>query len=106
MQTTVGCLDPPLGNTRLQVVKLIAALISINHTDLLREMINLGIVEVLLDLFFHYVWNNFLHALVEQCIAAAFQTHCKIEDSEENAMHSYVSLHFIYNQVLRNKIKI
>lgn len=102
VKTTIGCLDPPLGNIRLQIIKLISALFSINHSDVLREIINLGIMEVLLDLFFKYVWNNFLHAQVEQCIAAAFKSHCKQENSDENAMYSYVSIIFnvficIYN---------
>ncbi|XP_022292319.2 serine/threonine-protein phosphatase 6 regulatory subunit 3-like isoform X3 [Crassostrea virginica] len=68
MPTTVGCLDPPLGNTRLQTVRLIAALVLTNTHTVNVELANLGTIKVLLDLCFHYVWNNFLHTHVSQCV--------------------------------------
>ncbi|KAJ9574671.1 hypothetical protein L9F63_008203, partial [Diploptera punctata] len=74
VKTTAGTLDPPLGNTRLQVAKLIAALVATNNPDVNKELANLGTIEVLLDLFFRYTWNNFLHSQVEQCIAFALNS--------------------------------
>lgn len=68
MPTTIGCLDPPLGNTRLQTVRLIAALVLTNTHTVNVELANLGTIKVLLDLCFHYVWNNFLHTHVTQCV--------------------------------------
>ncbi|XP_050390728.1 serine/threonine-protein phosphatase 6 regulatory subunit 3 isoform X2 [Patella vulgata] len=69
MPTTAGHLDPPLGNTRLQIAKLITALISTNTHSVNTELANLNTVHVLLDLYFKYIWNNFLHTQVEQCLS-------------------------------------
>lgn len=48
MPTTIGCLDPPLGNTRLQTVRLIAALVLTNTHTVNVELANLGTIKVLL----------------------------------------------------------
>ncbi|ESO89290.1 hypothetical protein LOTGIDRAFT_106669 [Lottia gigantea] len=69
MPTSAGHLDPPLGNTRLQIAKLITALISTNTHLVNIELTNLNTVHVLLDLYFKYIWNNFLHTQVEQCLS-------------------------------------
>ncbi|XP_078715262.1 serine/threonine-protein phosphatase 6 regulatory subunit 3-like isoform X3 [Lampetra fluviatilis] len=70
MITTAGSLDPPLGNTRLHVVKLLAAILQSNVSSINVELMELDTINVLLDLFFQYVWNNFLHLQVEQCLTA------------------------------------
>uniref|UniRef100_A0A452VKL2 Protein phosphatase 6 regulatory subunit 1 n=1 Tax=Ursus maritimus TaxID=29073 RepID=A0A452VKL2_URSMA len=57
LRTTWGSLAPPLGNTRLHVVKLLASALS--PTTVPTQ-----------DLFFHYMFNNFLHAQVELCVSA------------------------------------
>lgn len=72
--TTYGILEQPLGNTRLQVARLLAAVISTNNADVMQELITLETMQVLLDLFFKYQWNNFLHTQVEMCINAALKT--------------------------------
>ncbi|KAK5642731.1 hypothetical protein RI129_008898 [Pyrocoelia pectoralis] len=69
--TTLGLLDPPLGNTRLQITKLIATLISTKNSEVIQKLIKLGTFKVLLDLFFQFPWNNFLHTQVENCITLA-----------------------------------
>ncbi|XP_014676902.1 PREDICTED: serine/threonine-protein phosphatase 6 regulatory subunit 3-like isoform X2 [Priapulus caudatus] len=69
MTTTVGVLDPPLGATRLQVAKLVPMLLLTNTHALNTELANLGTLSTMLDLFFKYLWNNFLHSHVEQCIS-------------------------------------
>lgn len=69
--TTVGRLEPPLGNTRLQVVRLLAVLIPSGHDQLHGQLISLGTFQVMLDLFFQYPWNNFLHTQVENCLVVA-----------------------------------
>ncbi|XP_067001625.1 serine/threonine-protein phosphatase 6 regulatory subunit 3 isoform X2 [Anabrus simplex] len=74
VKTTAGLLDPPLGNTRLHVTKLLASLLATNNSEVNKELAHLGTVEVLLDLFFKYTWNNFLHSQVEQCIAFALNS--------------------------------
>uniref|UniRef100_A0A3P9JHI6 Serine/threonine-protein phosphatase 6 regulatory subunit 2 n=1 Tax=Oryzias latipes TaxID=8090 RepID=A0A3P9JHI6_ORYLA len=73
MLTTLGVLEEPLGNTRLHVARLVASLLytsSASHAVVAQELCRLNTVEVLLDLFFKYIWNNFLHLQVELCVAA------------------------------------
>ncbi|XP_032179764.1 serine/threonine-protein phosphatase 6 regulatory subunit 1 isoform X2 [Mustela erminea] len=70
LQTTWGSLAPPLGNTRLHVVKLLASALSANDAALTQELLALDVPNTMLDLFFHYTFNNFLHAQVELCVRA------------------------------------
>ncbi|XP_035003329.1 serine/threonine-protein phosphatase 6 regulatory subunit 2a isoform X3 [Hippoglossus stenolepis] len=68
--TTVGLLEQPLGNARLHVARLVAALLQTNSPSMCQELCNLTTMDLLLDLFFKYSWNNFLHFQVELCVAA------------------------------------
>ncbi|KAM9328692.1 serine/threonine-protein phosphatase 6 regulatory subunit 2a [Pholidichthys leucotaenia] len=68
--TTVGVLEQPLGNARLHVARLVAALLQTNAPSICQELCNLATMGLLLDLFFKYSWNNFLHFQVELCVAA------------------------------------
>ncbi|XP_029471450.1 serine/threonine-protein phosphatase 6 regulatory subunit 2 isoform X2 [Rhinatrema bivittatum] len=68
--TTIGVLEEPLGNARLHVARLIAALLHTNTASVNQELCRLSTMDLLLDLFFKYTWNNFLHFQVELCIAA------------------------------------
>ncbi|KAM8972119.1 serine/threonine-protein phosphatase 6 regulatory subunit 2 isoform 2-T2 [Pelodytes ibericus] len=68
--TTMGVLEEPLGNARLHITRLIAALLHTNTSSINQELCQLGTMDLLLDLFFRYTWNNFLHFQVELCIAA------------------------------------
>lgn len=73
MLTTLGVLDDPLGNTRLHVARLVASLLytsSSSHAVVAQELCRLNTMDLLLDLFFKYTWNNFLHLQVELCVAA------------------------------------
>ncbi|XP_048080117.1 serine/threonine-protein phosphatase 6 regulatory subunit 1 isoform X4 [Ursus arctos] len=70
LRTTWGSLAPPLGNTRLHVVKLLASALSANDAALTQELLALDVPNTMLDLFFHYMFNNFLHAQVELCVSA------------------------------------
>ncbi|XP_034231929.1 serine/threonine-protein phosphatase 6 regulatory subunit 3 isoform X2 [Thrips palmi] len=90
VKTTVGTLDPPLGNTRLQVARLIAALIATNSPVMNQELANLGTIDVLLNLFFKYQWNNFLHTQVEQCVSAALKNQTKASGDGDPQMHCLV----------------
>jgi len=47
MLTTIGTLDPPLGNARLQASKLIAAVLATNSDTINAELVNLGTLKVL-----------------------------------------------------------
>ncbi|XP_078664242.1 serine/threonine-protein phosphatase 6 regulatory subunit 3-like isoform X14 [Branchiostoma floridae x Branchiostoma belcheri] len=68
MPTSVGTMDPPFGNTRLHVCRLMASLLLTNTHQVNIELANLGTLDIMLDCFFQYTWNNFLHTQVEQCI--------------------------------------
>lgn len=70
LRTTWGSLAPPLGNTRLHVVKLLASALSANDAALTQDLLALDVPNTMLDLFFHYMFNNFLHAQVELCVSA------------------------------------
>ncbi|XP_013858932.1 serine/threonine-protein phosphatase 6 regulatory subunit 2 isoform X2 [Austrofundulus limnaeus] len=73
MLTTLGVLEEPLGNTRLHVARLVASLLytsSASHAVVAQELCKLNTLDLLLNLFFKYTWNNFLHLQVELCVAA------------------------------------
>ncbi|XP_048355407.1 serine/threonine-protein phosphatase 6 regulatory subunit 2 isoform X2 [Sphaerodactylus townsendi] len=67
--TTIGVLEEPLGNARLHGARLIAALLHTNSAGINQELCRLNTMDLLLDLFFKYTWNNFLHFQVELCVA-------------------------------------
>ncbi|XP_060519578.1 serine/threonine-protein phosphatase 6 regulatory subunit 3 isoform X2 [Cylas formicarius] len=88
LMTTVGTLDPPLGNTRLHVVKLLSVILAWNNNHrLLNELRTLNTFTVMLDLFFKYSWNNFLHAQVENCLLDVLHF-CEINDDSESSSHA------------------
>lgn len=47
MLTTIGTLDPPLGNARLQASKLVAAILATNSDTINAELAKLGTLKVL-----------------------------------------------------------
>ncbi|KAJ1523259.1 hypothetical protein ONE63_001138 [Megalurothrips usitatus] len=101
VKTTVGTLDPPLGNTRIQVARLIAALVATNNPSVNQELSNLGTIEVLLDLFFKYQWNNFLHTQVEQCISSALKHQNKPSGDGDPQIHCLVENLLVKCDLLR-----
>lgn len=48
MKTTWGVLDPPVGNTRLSVVRLVASLLQSNTHSINIELVNLNTLGVIL----------------------------------------------------------
>ncbi|KAJ8373465.1 hypothetical protein SKAU_G00040450 [Synaphobranchus kaupii] len=70
MLTTIGLLEDPLGNARLHVARLVASLLQSSTPSISQELCHLDTMALLLDLFFKYTWNNFLHFQVELCVAA------------------------------------
>ncbi|XP_036601772.1 serine/threonine-protein phosphatase 6 regulatory subunit 1 isoform X2 [Trichosurus vulpecula] len=70
LRTTWGSLQPPLGNTRLHVVKLLASALSANNAALTGELLGMDTLNAMLDLFFTYVFNNFLHSQVETWVSS------------------------------------
>ncbi|XP_006876472.1 PREDICTED: serine/threonine-protein phosphatase 6 regulatory subunit 2 [Chrysochloris asiatica] len=82
--TTIGVLEEPLGNARLHGARLVAALLHTNTPSVNQELCRLNTMDLLLDLFFKYAWNNFLHFQVELCIAAIL-SHAAREEGAEPA---------------------
>ncbi|XP_027986821.2 serine/threonine-protein phosphatase 6 regulatory subunit 2 isoform X1 [Eptesicus fuscus] len=80
--TTIGVLEEPLGNARLHGARLMAALLHTNTPSINQELCRLNTMGLLLDLFFKYTWNNFLHLQVELCVAAIL-SHAPREDRAE-----------------------
>lgn len=68
--TTVGVLEQPLGNARLHVARLVASLLQTSDQSICQELCRLNTMDLLLDLFFKFTWNNFLHFQVEMCVAS------------------------------------
>ncbi|KAG8520593.1 Serine/threonine-protein phosphatase 6 regulatory subunit 1 [Galemys pyrenaicus] len=97
LHTTWGSLAPPLGNMRLHVVRLLASALSANDAALTQELLALDVPNTLLDLFFHYVFNNFLHAQVEVCVSAMLSSGPPPDSSPEtptpNPVIKHVSSH-------------
>ncbi|XP_040181662.1 serine/threonine-protein phosphatase 6 regulatory subunit 1 isoform X2 [Rana temporaria] len=81
--TTWGVLDPPLGNTRLHVVKLLASTINANNRDLNQELIKLDSINTMLNLYFKYMYNNFLHSQIEVCITTVLNS-IPIQETNES----------------------
>nr|XP_045007730.1 serine/threonine-protein phosphatase 6 regulatory subunit 2 isoform X3 [Jaculus jaculus]XP_045007731.1 serine/threonine-protein phosphatase 6 regulatory subunit 2 isoform X3 [Jaculus jaculus]XP_045007732.1 serine/threonine-protein phosphatase 6 regulatory subunit 2 isoform X3 [Jaculus jaculus] len=80
--TTIGVLEEPLGNARLHGARLMAALLHSNTPSINQELCRLNTMDLLLDLFFKYTWNNFLHFQVELCIAAILSHAAREEQTE------------------------
>jgi len=95
LRTTWGSLAPPLGNTRLHVVKLLASALSANDAALTQELLALDVPNTMLDLFFHYMFNNFLHAQVELCVSALLSTAPPSDSGLEIAAPSPVLKHLL-----------
>nr|XP_003708528.1 PREDICTED: serine/threonine-protein phosphatase 6 regulatory subunit 3 isoform X1 [Megachile rotundata]XP_012152984.1 PREDICTED: serine/threonine-protein phosphatase 6 regulatory subunit 3 isoform X1 [Megachile rotundata] len=81
VKTTAGELKCPLGNTRLHVAKLFTTLMTTENVKIYESLVELGTFQTLLDLFFKYIWNNFLHTQVQLCLALAIN--CDFKDTND-----------------------
>ncbi|CAH1990070.1 unnamed protein product [Acanthoscelides obtectus] len=99
--TTVGLLDPPLGNTRLQVTRLFAALVTTENEEVLKEIESCGTMNVLLELLFKYQWNNFLHLQVKSCFISALNSN---NSDEKGDSLNALSKHLLVNCKLIERI--
>ncbi|XP_012656635.1 serine/threonine-protein phosphatase 6 regulatory subunit 2 isoform X5 [Otolemur garnettii] len=88
--TTIGVLEEPLGNARLHGARLMAALLHTNTPTINQELCRLNTMDLLLDLFFKYTWNNFLHFQVELCIAAILSHTSREERADASGSESRV----------------
>lgn len=83
--TTYGKLQPPLGKHRLKIVEFISVLLTVGSEAAEKELIRLGAVRRILDLFFEYPYNNFLHHHVENIILSCLE--CKNAPLIEHLLH-------------------
>jgi len=58
----------PLGFHRLKIIEFFAILARTNYKCIDNVIVKLNVLNTCLDLFFRYMWNNFLHFTVEQMI--------------------------------------
>ncbi|XP_048490870.1 uncharacterized protein LOC104901230 isoform X2 [Beta vulgaris subsp. vulgaris] len=72
--TTYGKLQPPLGKQRLKIIEFISVLLSSGNEAAEKEVIRLGAIKRILDMFFEYSYNNFLHHHVENIILSCFES--------------------------------
>ncbi|KAJ0237816.1 Uncharacterized protein HA466_0247240 [Hirschfeldia incana] len=72
--TTYGKLQPPLGKHRLKIVEFISVLLTVGSEAAEKEVIRLGVVKRVLDLFFEYPYNNFVHHHVENVILSCLES--------------------------------
>ncbi|RWR85822.1 serine/threonine-protein phosphatase 6 regulatory subunit 2 [Cinnamomum micranthum f. kanehirae] len=74
LPTAYGKLQPPLGKHRLKIVEFILVLVTIDSESAERELIQQGAIKRILDLFFEYPYNNFLHRHVENIIVSCLDS--------------------------------
>ncbi|KJE98219.1 hypothetical protein CAOG_08217 [Capsaspora owczarzaki ATCC 30864] len=72
LKLTSGVLQRPFGATRLKIVRFLAMLFRSSNADAYKALAECKALDTVLDLFFEFQWNNFLHALVEDIIRAIF----------------------------------
>ncbi|EOY25480.1 SIT4 phosphatase-associated family protein isoform 1 [Theobroma cacao] len=72
--TTYGKLQPPLGKHRLKIVEFISVLLTVGSEAAEKELMRLGAVQRILNLFFEYPYNNFLHHHVENIILSCLES--------------------------------
>ncbi|KAE7996079.1 hypothetical protein FH972_000828 [Carpinus fangiana] len=72
--TTYGKLQPPLGKHRLKIVEFISVLVTVGSEAAEKELIRLGAVQRILDLFFEYPYNNFLHHHIESILLSCLES--------------------------------
>lgn len=81
LKTTFGELKPPLGSRRWKIVELLSVLASAHGVGVDKALIEAGALEICLQLFTQYPFNNLLHhgvtSLIKACMegTARMRTH-------------------------------
>ncbi|XP_018013632.1 flocculation protein FLO11 isoform X4 [Hyalella azteca] len=68
VETSYGEVVERVGNTRLRLIALITALIETRHYKIHHTLAQLNTIPFIIELFFKFPQNNFLHTLVERCV--------------------------------------
>ena len=74
LETTTGVLDPPLGRVRQAMIELIQAAVQTKIDFVLDTVESSGLLSVLIDFFFQFKWNNFLHQSVFAIFSSMLQS--------------------------------
>ncbi|XP_076905000.1 uncharacterized protein LOC143560613 [Bidens hawaiensis] len=74
MLTTYGKLQPPLGKIRLKIIKFISVLMTVGGEAAGKELIRLGALKRILELFFEYPYNNLAHHHIERIIDSCLES--------------------------------
>lgn len=74
LPTSYGVLQPPLGKHRLKIVEFISVLLDVGDETAEKQLVQMGAIERVLDLFFEYPYNNFLHHYVENIIGTCLES--------------------------------
>ncbi|PIA37367.1 hypothetical protein AQUCO_03000157v1 [Aquilegia coerulea] len=74
LPTTYGELRPPLGKHRLKVVEFFAVLLRTGNENAEKELVCVGAIQRILDLFFEYPFHSALHHLVESIITTCLES--------------------------------
>ncbi|XP_074560877.1 uncharacterized protein LOC141817091 [Curcuma longa] len=74
LPTTYGELHPPLGKHRLKVVEFITVLLEVGGEAAEKELIQSSAIQIILDLFFKYPFNNSLHHHVENLVVSCLES--------------------------------
>ncbi|XP_050373016.1 uncharacterized protein LOC126790716 [Argentina anserina] len=72
--TTYGRLQPPLGKHRLKIVEFISVLLTVGNQAAEKQLLHSEAISRVLDLFFKYPYNNFLHHHVENIIVSCLES--------------------------------
>lgn len=88
----------PLGFHRLKVIEFFAILVRTNYKCIDTAIIKTNSLNTCLELFFNYLWNNFLHSTVEQIIQGILDG-----ENEEMKKHLLVDCKLIKRIIDANK---
>eukprot|EP00117_Sycon_ciliatum_P008642 scpid27047/ scgid11254/ Serine/threonine-protein phosphatase 6 regulatory subunit 2; SAPS domain family member 2 len=66
--TSAGHIQVPLGPARLAIIRLLTSLTQVGCVEYDRELAQLNLASILLELFAQFEWNSFLHTYVDQFI--------------------------------------
>ena len=83
-----------LGYRRLVIIRLLTAILQVTPPHLQYGFISSGVVKTLLDLFYKFPWNNFLHTQVEIIIKILLSpfTACNEDNTSDTDINSKSSI--------------
>jgi len=100
--STVGQTIKPLGLAKLKVIEVLERIIKIGNATIFAKMSEIGLVNILIDLFVRYQWNNLLQNNLEKVVFNILEKRDTIlfEDLIERAQFVQIIIrHFKDDQV-------